>query len=210
VRIRGGKATVSLGAAGHLSALGQSVTKATDKAASTQAGSNNLIANGDFETGEHDLFTPVSATSSFEAAVHEGDPAPQGEHAGRFSLALRLKADGRGAYSLKQPPFIDRTRVYRISAKVYTPDAIQFMLTGYASDGKDWNLKDERGRVWGYSADVKGPTTGWQTVATTIGPPDSDAQYKLPPDTLQITLTLRFQGVEGTVYVDDLAVEEVG
>jgi hypothetical protein len=206
VQIRGGKATLSLGAAGHLSALGQSVTKVADKA-TAKIGSNNLIANGDFETGVQDVFPAVVPNDVFEASVHEGDPAPQSTHAGRYSLALRLKTDGRSSYSVKQPLFVDRTQVYRVKANVYTPDAILFMLTGYASDGKDFNLKDDKGRVWGYSADVKGPLSGWKTLETTIGPPGSNAQYIMPPTTLQITMTLRFQGVKGAVYVDDISIE---
>ena len=206
LRLRGDKATLTLGAGGKLSARGQSIEKKAT--APVRVAAANLIENGDFETTEQSQFV-APPESNFEVKVHAGEPAPTaGEHKGKQVLAIQLK-DKSAYVGYNTPILLDNRRVYRVAMRVYTSDAIYMQAGGYASDGKDANLKDSKGQVWQYNLIGKGPTEGWQTLETTIGPVGSDAKYQFPPATLQTGVGLWISGGPGTLYVDDVTVEEV-
>ena len=205
-RIRGAKATLSLGANGRLSALGEHVERADTTESVEQGG--ELIEGGDFESGAQSVLAAPPVEKGLVATLHEGIPRRGASTGGRYCVALTLGA-ATGITSLQEPVLVDASRAYRVRFKVYTHDAIDLQAGSYASDGTNPNLKDAQGQIWEYRVNAKGPTSdGWRTLETTVGPVGS-AAFQWPPTTLKIDLVLRLSGAKGVLYMDDIAIEAI-
>ncbi|MHB9132947.1 MAG: hypothetical protein ACYDBB_17920 [Armatimonadota bacterium] len=201
------KPVLFLGAGGTIAACGQkqTVNKSLPKAVT------NLIANGDVESGVQDLFPPSAdgRGGKLVATLFTGNPvAGDTTHKGTSCVAITLE-NGGGAFSLQRNIFIDPTKTYRVGLKIATTDEIGGTIGGYASSGAG-NLPNLDGKgTWQYGLALKGPTDGWKTLETTIGPQGSNARVSWHPDTVSIGMTFWLYGKQATLYVDDIVVEEV-
>ena len=208
VQVRGGKAKLVLPCPGRLAARGQVLDKG--KPAAAAASSNLLFVGGDFESGTNDLFPAESG--AVRAKIHKGNPAMGTSHAGKYCLALTVEGETMPKYgniSLKaQLPGIDPGRTYRLGASVYTDQRIGLTCGGYASDGVNskW-IEQPPGKVWQYGVSMQGPSSEWQRLETTLGPPGSGADLEWPPNVAGVNLTLWIGGDDGPVYLDDLVLE---
>jgi hypothetical protein len=207
VRLHDGKAELALGDGGRLSAKGQTVQK--QMTADYSMGTVNLTPDGDFEGGGLSLFVTPPRGHNLTISLYDGDPSPGGQHPGKLCMALNMPADGRAVALSKSPLFVDRRQVYRVSMDVYIPGATFFQAGSYASDGKNFNLKTPDGKIWEYAVYTKGPTNGWKTLETTIGPAGSDAKFQWSSNTLEVGMTLRLTGAKGMAYLDNVRVEPV-
>ena len=208
IELRGEKPALFLGAGGSIAARGQSLK--SDKPLPKV--NTNRIANGDFETGQQTLFPDKveGRGTSLTTALVPGNPvAGDTAHAGKYCASITLANDGGGAISVQRPIYIDPRKTYRVALKVATTAEIGATIGGYAQTGGPGNAPNPDGKgTWQYSLGFKGPTNGWQQLETTIGPAGSGAQYTWPADAVSIGLTCWFHGPAGTVYLDDLTVEE--
>ncbi len=205
VQVRGGKAEVSLGAPGRLTAFGQTV----DKGKVSVGTKPNLLPVGDFEDGRMPGWVADSGQYNAVARVYEGNPvANDATHAGKYCLAISLR--GTSGISYAQPNlYIDPTRKYRASFRYYTPNQMRLQYGGYGTDPQG-QAKDTNGRVWDWREYIEGPTDGWRETETTIGPPGSNAKTTWLPTMFATGFGFRIWGDENlTVYVDDLRFEEV-
>ncbi len=206
-QLRGQAAPVlALGAAGTISARGASAK--SDHASGL--GAFVPFPNGDFEDGTIAPFPEVNAKdpgATVETSLHEGNPAPRGALSGTHCLAIRKLAEGTTSVSVPHPIFLDPSRCYQVSARVYTAAKLQAEFGGYGSDGVDRNLKDAAGNVWQYGFWAKGPLAEWTTLATSIGPAGAGMKLDWPAGFLSTHLVLWLNGAAGTLYVDDVRFE---
>jgi hypothetical protein len=204
IQLRGRDVVVKMGSGGKISARG----KTDVSTAPLPKVSKNLFPNnGDFENGSLAPMTPISE-GPCQLSLFKGNPwAGDVTHKGNYCAAFTLTEKGGTAYGTNFAIPVDNTRVYRISIDVYTEAAIQGQFGGYAVNGTDQNAKDAQGRVWEWSFWTKGPTNGWQTLSTTIGPAGSGAALTWPPALNSTHITPRIGGEAGTFYVDNITVE---
>jgi len=203
-QLRGTDVQLALGAGGKISARGKTVTNDTP----LPAVSNNLWPNnGDFENGKLD---PLQAKTdgAVTLSLHVGNPVPgDTRHPGKYCAAFTLKAPGSGVFSGGYNIPVDPTRTYRISMNVYTDANISVMFGGYGVNSITPNVKIKAGAVWDWRIYTTGPTHGWKTIATTLGPEGSGAQYTWPPAITSTHLICRIGGGAGVFYLDDIVVE---
>lgn len=205
VQVRGGKAELSLGAPGKISALGKTLEKGTVTVA-TRA---NLLPVSDFEDGKLTGWMTDPEKYNAVAQVFEGNPVPNDTgHTGKYCLEIKLRGTN-GMTWAQQPLYVDPTRLYRIGFRYYTPHQMRLQYGGYGTDPQG-QAKDPKGRVWEWRDYVEGPTEGWQLTETTIGPPGSGAKTIWLPSIFSTGFGLRISGEENlTVYLDDLRFEEI-
>ncbi len=204
-QIRDGKATLSLGAPGRLSAAGQSA----EKAGQTFAATWRPVMGGDFESGQQELFVVDSRQYGCTATLHEGNPVPgDGQHQGKFCVAVRIEGKSGVCISPKQI-YVDARKTYRVKMSYYTTSNMSVGAGGYGRDLVR-QITDDKGNTWGWSVDMKGPVDGWMAAETTIGPPGSGAKYIWPPGVISTFMNLWISGDPGAVlYLDDITWEEV-
>jgi hypothetical protein len=104
---------------------------------------------------------------------------------------------------------VDPLKKYRMSMKVYSPDALTVTIGGYASNGKGGNLPDAKGGTWGWSVWFKGPTNGWKTLESTMGPAGSGTQIAWPDGMFATFMHMHISGDAGIFYLDDVTLEEI-
>ncbi|MHB9022976.1 MAG: carbohydrate binding domain-containing protein [Armatimonadota bacterium] len=204
VQIRGKDTQLALGAGGKLSARGKTVVNNTPL---PKVSKNLWPNNGDFENGS---LAPLQARSDGKAtlSLHQGNPAPGDTmHQGKYCAAVTLKEKGNGVFFGGYSIPVDSTRIYRISMKVYTDTAIGGQFGGYGVNTTTQNVKTAAGRIWEWSVYTTGPTKGWKTLETTIGPEGSGAKIIWPPGINSTHITCRISGEPGVIYLDDITVE---
>jgi hypothetical protein len=181
------------------------------------ADSSAKLENGGFEQFQGDRFT------SFEKQDEPGKKTfvdTNVTHSGKASLRIEnfgaTKADAAGiAQKAPLSPYLDQAkefapeivarvaqeirvtpyRCYRVSAWVRTEDAEPaslFSVKAFTPDGRD---------LCPFELPAPAPTSGWRQVATAF-----NSWYA---DRIELTFGV-FEGVKGTVWVDDVAIEEVG
>ena len=203
--------TLVLGVKGQITAGGRTVTSDTP----TKLGDSAIFPNGDFESGKPAPFVAATSNEGREAVpvavrLAEGNPVPgDTAHAGKYCLAIDKQADGGTAVSVPVTLYMDAAKTYRIRAKVYTTAAIGMDMGGYGSDGRNSNLKTAAGAGWQYDVIVRGPLTAWKSLETTVGPAGSGAALTWPDGFLSTGMTLWLSGSKGTLYLDDIAFEEM-
>jgi hypothetical protein len=199
IRIRNGKATLTMGSGGSISYKGQTVT--SKKPLPEVKDSSNLFWDGDFECGEQRVFVADSQQYGVTATLVKGNPAKDPEHTGNYCAALTRGDSPRGVTWTTRRLMVDPTKVFRISAKVYSSDAMTADFYGYGNGDKG-QLPN-----WQYNLTYyKGPTTGWQTLEATIGPKGSGAKYTWPDGITWVGFGCTMGG-KGTLYVDDVSLE---
>jgi len=208
IELRGDKPVLFLGAGGTIAARGQTL-KSDQSVVKTSA---NQLENGDFETGQQTLF-PASVEgrgTTITSALVTGNPvAGDTTHTGKYCASLTLSNDGFGAISVQRPTYIDPRKTYRIGLRVATAAAISADIGGYAQNGAGPLPNPDGKGTWQYRLGCKGPTNGWQQLETTVGPAGAGATYTWPADAVSISVTFWLNGKAGTVFLDDLMVEEV-
>ena len=205
VKIRAGKALVALGEGGTLTALGQSAAGETPPFVEQLASKEGKVVWVDFEDGNLDGF-PQSALNP---QIFEGHPVAGDASNGVNSLLLTVPPGGSGNLSYKKPIFVDASRKYRLSARVFSPRQSQVFVGGYGATRDGQQLKNERGGAWSWRTNYEGPTDGWKTIETTFGPPNSGAANILSPDVAALRLVIWATGAGAPIYLDDLSVEEI-
>ncbi|MHB9134465.1 MAG: hypothetical protein ACYDBB_25615 [Armatimonadota bacterium] len=204
VQIRGKDVQLALGAGGKLSARGKTVT---NNAPLPKVSKNLWPSNGDFENGKLHPMQEVT-NGAVTLSLHAGNPVPgDTKHQGKYCAAFTLKEQGNGVFGGGYMIPVDPTRVYRIAMTVYTDAPISVMFGGYGVNSSTPNVKTKAGKVWDWRINIIGPTGGWKTVSTTIGPEDSGAQNIWPPAITSTHLICRISGGPGTFYLDDITVE---
>jgi hypothetical protein len=203
VQRRGNTVELALGSAGTLSAGGKTIT--SEYAVPQSAA--NLFVGGDFEDGTLSLF-PAEG-SLLKMMSYAGNPVQNGApHDGQKCLAVDF-AGPRTAFGVNRVFYVDATKTYRVSMKAYSAGNFTVEMGGYASDGKNANLRTADGRVWQYGFSFKGPLTDWKPLQITIGPQGSGADLAWPDGVLSVGMTFWVTGEAGTFYLDDCVFEEV-
>ncbi|MHB9025771.1 MAG: hypothetical protein ACYC7E_16655 [Armatimonadota bacterium] len=211
VQLRGALPVLWLGGGGTLTAKGK--TLKSDKPLPQAA--TNLFPGGDFESGTIGIFLPESGGGVIKAEVLKGNPvAGDTSMKGQYclKLAMPIKPErGMGYISAAgKLLYVDATKKYRMRMRAYTPDPVTVTIGGYASNGKGGNLLDAAGKVWAWSLSCKGPMTQWQTLETTMGPAGSGAALTWPEGMFATFMHLYIAGNSGTLYLDDITLEEIG
>jgi hypothetical protein len=209
VRLRAGKAPVLwLDGGGSISAAGK--TLKSDLPLPKTA--TNLFPGGDFESGTRGLF-PAEAGGTVTTQVYAGNPLKgDATLTGKYCLAVTLaKTEAKRGYipAGGKLLYVDPLKKYRIAMKIYSPDALAVSIGGYASNGKGGNLLDAKGGTWAWGFGYKGPQDKWTTLETTLGPAGSGAQIAWPDGMFATFLHLHLNGDGGTLYLDDITLEEV-
>ena len=203
-QLRGDERVLAMGSGGKISARGITVT--SDRP--LPKASRNLFPNGgDFETG---TLAPMAAATNdvLQLALYQGNPAPgDATHAGRYCAAFTLKAQANSSLPAGCQIPVDPARVYRISLQVYADAAITGEFGGYGINSMTQNVLTEAGTVWQWSVWIKGPTAGWQTLETTIGPKGSGAKITWPSGITGTHVNCIIGGAPGTLYLDNLVIE---
>jgi hypothetical protein len=209
VKMRGAKTTVVLGADGTLSARGKTVTKGEPHPAGIKQEPYNQVANGDFENGKQDLFLEPPATGAIALSIFDGNPVAGDQSPGKKCLAITFKQAGGGALSANTRWGMDTSKKYKFSVRVYTAAKMQATIGGYASSKTSSQVRDANGRVWQWSLGIKGPTKGWQTFETTIGPAGSGAAAIWPANARITGFAMWPSSEKGTIYMDDFKFVEM-
>lgn len=208
VRVRDGKFTVKLGAPGRIAAGGKAEQNGT-----IQAGSANLIPNGDFENGTQNFFVADMSNYGTSAAIFKGSPVP-GDDNNKYCAAIKMTGKS-GVSGAAQPIYIDSAKTYRLSCKFFTTAKFNGAIAGYGNNDKGQQCRNDAGGVWQWDLangrqGPTGPTNGWQALTCTIGPAGSGAQYIWPKDIISTGFGFWMRGDEGaTVYIDDISLEEL-
>jgi len=173
----------------------------------------NQFLEGDFESGG--IQPGVGQFNVFE--LFEGSPIT-GEKLESGDFCGVANFPEKQTISIGEKHFVDPTAKCRISLKFYTESAVKVQVGGYAFSTSNDLLKNEDGKVWGYSLRTldrnyfaEGPLDGWTVMEATIGPEGSSADYIWKPETLWISMTVRIKGgtEEGDLYVDDISIEAI-
>jgi hypothetical protein len=205
VKVRGGKAFVALGEGGKLTAFDQTKEGPLPDTVRTWAQAKGKTLFMNFEDGK----PPAFQKSALNPQLYEGNPVVgDTAHDGKYAMALTIPANGSSNVSYSKPIFIDPTKKYRLSLKMYAPEKVSVTVGGYSASRTSSQLKNPNGKVWGWGVGFKGPVDQWTTVETTFGPPGSGAKFIFLPDTTSISLTYWCSGTPSPIYVDDLALEE--
>ncbi|MHB9132948.1 MAG: hypothetical protein ACYDBB_17925 [Armatimonadota bacterium] len=200
LQIRNGKPIVSFGTGGTLTYKGKTFKDSRP----LPKISNNLVPDGDFETGAQKAINPDSGKYGVKAELYKGNPAVEDpEHQGKYCVALKVAGKG-GVTGSAGRIVIDPTKTYRISMNYFTPDAMSASIAGYGWDSKGAQMPNWQ---WNLGA-PKGQMTAWQMLETTVGPKKSTAAQKWPDDILSTNIGMWLGGT-GTIYIDDVVIEEV-
>jgi hypothetical protein len=202
VQVRGRESFLALGSAGTLSAPGAKPIT-SDLALPKQTA--NLFPDGDFEGGKLGQFPAEANLLKFRVAAN---PKPDAVNASKQCLAAEL-AGPRTAFGTSGTYYVDASKRYRFSMKVYTTAKISVEVGGYGSDGKNINLPKDGGGVWQWGFWKKGPLEGWTTMSCTLGPAGSGADLVFPAGILSTHMTFWITGEPGTFYLDDVTMEEI-
>ena len=171
----------------------------------------NMFVDGDFESQAKALCANATADKVHDDAVHvyEGNPAPKDvSHKGKYCLSLDLKSEV-AVISFQKYSQVDASKTYRMSVSFFIPSKTSMCCTGYAYNKRGDLLKNEKGDVWGYNLGVKeGPMEGWKKAEITIGPKGSSTDFIWPLGTEQIGMNVYLRSEKGTVYLDDITIEE--
>ncbi len=226
IRLRGnGAPALSLGAPGRIAARGkvlQSGEAVTPPPATPVDNGNapqpakvvpsaNQVPNGDFETGQLDIFTPGTNQYGVTTTLYKGNPAGKMPHSGQYCVEMIPAANvsSGSSTSLSLPFVIDPKKIYRLSFQIYTGTKAIAVIGGYASDSKNNQLSPNgKPGVWQYRLEKRGPTKGWETLTTTIGPAGTKALFTWPSTTERTGMTIWFKG-HGKVYIDNIVFKEV-
>lgn len=166
----------------------------------------NLIPNGDFETGlPENLFVREGVVVS----LFEGSPIP-GEKSKETGYCAEVLLDPTVAIgvgtNVKIP--VDPALKYRISVKLFTEASVTMRAIGNAFDDADGVIPSAT-HVWTYwlhneegKQQEMGPTPGWITMKCTLGPAGSGADYEWDPKTSWINMSVQFGEGEGKAYLD--------
>lgn len=202
IQLRNGKATLALGSGGSISYKKQTLT--SKKPLPEVKESNNLFWDGDFECGEQRVFAPDTQQYNVIATLVKGNPAKDDpDHQGNYCVALSRGEKEYGVSWATRRLMVDPTKVFHISARVYSPDGMTADFYGYGNGDKG-QLPN-----WQYNLTYfKGPTTLWKTLEATIGPKGSGAKYNWPDGVTWIGFGCTMGG-KGTLYVDDITMEMV-
>lgn len=171
----------------------------------------NLVPNGDFETG-----TPLNAfvREGMVLSLFEGTPVPGVKSDGNFCAELTLAPEGSMLGTNVRIP-VDPTLKYRASIRIYTEASVTIRVIGCAFDdgGSVLPSQEQPWTYWLKTGDGKqqemGPTSGWITLQSTLGPTGSGADYEWDPNTTWINMSAQFGEGEGKVYIDDRIIEQV-
>jgi hypothetical protein len=209
IRLRAGKPPVLwLDGGGSISAAGK--TLKSDLPLPKVA--TNLFPDGDFEAGTRGIF-PAEYGGATTTQVFAGNPLPgDATLKGKFCLAVSLaQTEQKRGYipAGGKLLYVDPLKKYRMRMKVYSPDALTVTIGGYASNGKGNNLPDAKGGTWGWSVSFKGPTNGWKTLETTMGPAGSGAQIAWPDGMFATFMHMHISGDAGVFYLDDITLEAI-
>jgi len=207
VKMRGGKTIVALGSDGSISARGQKATRGHPHPTQVPIAPFDQVNNGDFESGQQDLFFE-SDVGTASLRIQQGNPVVGDTAGGKYSLAFTYAEKGGGAVSSTAKFAVDPEKTYRLKMRLYAPHAMQATVGGYAFNGGT-QLKNPDGQVWQYDMVIKGPTDGWQTFETTIGPPGSGARHIWHPQALITGFAIWVASEKGTFYLDDISFQEV-
>jgi len=157
------------------------------------ADSPTKLENGGFEQFQGDRF------AAFETQDEPGTKTfvdKQAAHSGKTCLRVENFGDTKaGNARVAQKIRVTPNRCYRVSAWVKTEDAAPnslFSIKAYAPDGRDLSP---------FEPPAPAPTSDWRQVTTAF-----NSWYA---DHIELNLGV-FEGVKGKVWVDDVAIEEVG
>ena len=175
-----------------------------------------MLENGDFHA-DTPVFKPYVASPTDAIAVTFLSESPVvGEKLadGKRCLQLDVKNDttAKALFLYEAPIYIDATKRYKISVKVFTNESVNLEWGGYAfGNTAGTPLAGAEGKgVWSYSLFVlDGPTSGWQEFEKVIGPKGSDADFFWDPETLTINARLWIRNGPGKVILSDFSVTEL-
>lgn len=172
----------------------------------------NLFPDGNFESGTRGIF-PAEYGGTTSTRAYAGNPLPGDTTLnGKFCLAItQAQTERKRGYipAGGKLLYVDPFKKYRMSMKVYTPDALTISIGGYASNGKGGNLPDAKGGTWAWGFGVKGPLKGWETREVTMGPVGTGAQIPWPEGMFATFMHLHIAGDAGVLYLDDITLEEI-
>jgi len=203
IQQRGKTPVLMLGDAGRLSLGDRKIEEGK-----VESPSLNVFSDGDFESGKQTVFPEDVA--NVKVALHKGNPLPNdATKVGEWCAGVTLETN-RAFIRIPRNVYVDPSKTYRVSMKVFTNKKITGTFGGYAvsTKGGQCTMPDGAG-TWAWAFPMYGPTQGWQTLETTIGPANSDAKLKWPNDVLYTWIHMHFSGERGTVYFDDVAFEEI-
>ena len=151
------------------------------------------LENGGFEQFEGDRF------SAFDKQDDPGKKTfvdTNASHGGKASLRIENFGDTKaGIARVVQAIRVTPNRCYRVSAWVKTEDvdpAGLFSIKAFTSDGRD---------LCPFEPPAPAPTSDWRQVTTAF-----NSWYA---DRIELNFGV-FEGIKGKVWVDDVAIEEVG
>jgi hypothetical protein len=148
----------------------------------------------------------------FTVELQKGSPLMESPLNGKFCQKVTCASEDANTGRFWLPlstgtVFIDPERTYRVKARLYIPGANRVFFSSYAQDTEGNQLKTEEGKTWAWTLGVEGPTDGFQTFETTIGPDGSGAEHVFPTGALRLNPGVRVYDGSGTFYVDDLIFE---
>ena len=170
----------------------------------------NVMENGDFSSDKA-VFRTAATREVGEVSIVEGKSVPGKPLSGDKRV---LFVDAKEAYlslSYLGGIYVDPSRKYRVKVTVYTPDLLQLDCGGYGYAGKGGEtVKSPDGKkIWQYNLiSSPGPTDGWQSFETTIGPEGSDCKTIWDPKIFCIGMAIWIHRGPGKVWFSDFVVEE--
>ncbi len=157
------------------------------------ADSPTRLLNAGFEQFEGNRFTSFTKQDAPGVKTFVDSSVT---HSGKASLRIENYGDTKeGIARVAQEVRVTPYRCYRVSAWVRTEDvdpASLFSIKSFTPDGRDLNP---------FEPPAPSPTSGWRQVTTAF-----NSWYA---DRIELNFGV-YEGVKGKVWVDDVAIEEVG
>jgi len=213
-RVTGGKAVLDLIEPGEIAFGEQRLVKQAPK---SEAKSNNIIPDGELNTGAYTIFPQQPRGSQFDVTLLDSpeDLAALGLR-GRYCqkivcLDTSAKKWRRVLPLTKSRVYVDPDKTYRVRARVHIPAKNRVFLSSYGQNAKRRQIRSDKGRTWAWSLGMHGPTNGFTDFETTLGPKGKAVGHTFPPSIVVLpSVHCRvYDKGNGLFYIEDLVIEEV-
>lgn len=204
VRVAGNDVTLRLNEGGAIT-YGEHHIQ-SDEPAPTRSTSANVYPDGELESGKWSIMLEKTKSQNYVATLEQGTPpdveAVADDAERYYQKVVFTGAVGRPIYLARRAVFIDPSQTYRVRVTAYLPAKGRLFLSSYGSDiaNKQFLIGDKK--TWGWGLVMQGPTNGFQTFETTLGPEGSGAKHTMHPGLVALNpLSFRVYESGNTFYI---------
>ncbi|MFW6039042.1 MAG: hypothetical protein ACOC9P_01030 [bacterium] len=208
-RIADGEDTLDLKEGGRIAYGDQELT---EEPPDRPEASSNLYPDGEMTRDAFSVFRKTDVNARFDVTMIDESPIESDQLNGfglRIESRIADKSKWRSAMPwVKRRLFVDPTKSYRVSVRAYVPGENRIRFSSYAHDGKS-QIENDAGRTWTWGLTIPGPTDGFETFETTIGPAGSGADHIFPDGVAALnSLKMRmYDQSDDVFYLDDLVIQ---